>query len=72
MLDLEYYGNFKYKATEEGDGYYFRNYESPRAFEEDEKLQTLFLDVQDAIDAFFRYLDNKIEEFGGDPDEYVA
>ena len=70
--ELEFLGNIKTKISSEGLGYYITDYESPFTFNEYPELKSLFIDAVDALDAFTNYLDVRITELGGDPDDFEA
>jgi hypothetical protein len=69
---LKFYGEIKIKAGIEGYGYYIQDYESESAFDCDEELKQKFVEARNAMNGFFELLNQRIEENGGDPDDYEA
>jgi len=69
---IEKYGNLKMTMEIEGDGYFFYGYGLNSEYQDDEELKEKFAAAEKAIDEFKSYVEKKIIDAGGSPEEWVA
>lgn len=69
---LELYDDIKVQSGIEGSGYFIQYYASEDMFDDDLELKELFKNAKKYINDFYELLDRRIEEYGGDPDEFEA
>ncbi len=67
----EYYGELKQVYESEGDGYFFYGYGLPSEYIGDEELKKLFKEAEKAVENFKQYVEKKIIQHGGDPEDWT-
>jgi hypothetical protein len=72
MTDLKFYGDILHKMNYEGVGYYLASYETEEKFEPDPELKQVFLDARNALNRFIELVHERVEDAGGDPDDYES
>ncbi len=67
---LQRFGDIQTKMNSEGVGYYILEYASPEEFDFEGPLEDRFLDARDSLDEFISYVNDRIKELGGNPEDY--
>lgn len=67
---IEFWGELKQTLENEGDGYFFYGYGLPSEYSEDTELLTLFSEAENSVNNFKNYIEQKIIDNGGDPEDW--
>lgn len=70
--DLEFFGNKKIKISLEGVGYYLTDYAPYDSFKDYPDVNEIFLKAKKYVREFEETIDKKIEDNGGDPEDFIA
>lgn len=70
--EIEKWGELKLVMETEGDGYFFYGYGLPSEFMDDDETEKLFNEAEKAIDRFKTFVEQKIIDNGGDPEDWSA